>query len=426
MKVLVVGGGGREHALCLKLSSSSLVDKLYCAPGNAGIEECAECVPIGGEDIDELVKFAVETSIDMVAVGPEAALVKGLADRLNKKNIKVFGPSRAAAEIEGSKVFAKDLMKGAAIPTGEYGVFENWDKAWFYVKRLGSPVVIKADGLAAGKGVIVCQTLEEASNALSLIMTERAFGDAGKKVIVEECLVGEEASFIAVTDGKTILPLASSQDHKAVYDDDKGPNTGGMGAYSPAPIVTGEMHSAIMEKVMVPTVRAMTQMGRPYRGVLYAGMMIKGDRPKVLEFNARFGDPETQPQMTRLKTDLGELMLATIDGTLDKLTLEWDPRPAVCVVMASGGYPGVYDKGHVIEGLEDVKAMDDVTVYHSGTKRDGNNIVTNGGRVLGVTALGDDIRAAIDRAYEAVSKIHWDGAHYRKDIGAKAIKRVEG
>jgi len=423
MKILVVGGGGREHALCWKLSSSSQVEKLYCAPGNAGIAKCAECVPIGAEDIDAILKFVDEQSVDMVAVGPEMPLVAGLADRLIEKNVKVFGPRMAAAELEGSKVFAKDLMSNAGIPTAEYGVFEDREKAWAFVRSKGSPLVIKADGLAAGKGVIVCGTIEEASNALTLIITEKAFGDAGKRVLVEECLTGEEASFIALTDGQTVLPLASSQDHKAIFDDDKGPNTGGMGAYSPAPVVTSEMHDKIMEQVMVPAVKALTQMGKPYVGVLYAGLMIKDGVPKVLEFNARFGDPETQPQMARLKSDLAELILATIEGRLEGVTLDWDPRPSVCVVMASGGYPASYEKGKVIEGLEDADAMEDVVVFHAGTKEVDGKIVTSGGRVLGVTALGDDIQSAIDRAYEAVSKIHWDGVQYRKDIGAKALKR---
>ncbi len=425
MKVLVIGGGGREHALCWKLSSSSLVDKLYCAPGNAGIAQCAECVPVGAQDVEALVKFAGEQSVDLVLVGPEAALVAGIADLLIEKKIKVFGPTGAAAQIEGSKAFSKDLMNGAGIPTGKYGVFDNRDEAWVFVKKMGAPVVIKADGLAAGKGVIVSNTLEEASNALSLIMTEQAFGDAGKRVVVEECLVGEEASFIAFTDGRTVLPLAGSQDHKAVFDDDRGPNTGGMGAYSPAPVISSEVHRDIMEMVMTPAVKALAQMGRNYVGVLYAGLMIKNGVPRVLEFNARFGDPETQPQMARLKSDLADAMLATIEGRLEGYSLEWDPRPAVCVVMTSGGYPGKYEKGKIIEGIEDAEAMEDVAVFHAGTKKDGGKVVTNGGRVLGVTALGDDIRSAIDRAYEAVSKIHWDGVHYRKDIGAKALKKME-
>jgi len=423
MKILVVGGGGREHALCWKLSSSLQVEKLYCAPGNAGIAKCAECVPIGAEDIDAILKFVDEQSVDMVAVGPEMPLVAGLADRLIEKNVKVFGPRMAAAELEGSKVFAKDLMSNAGIPTAEYGVFEDREKAWAFVRSMGSPLVIKADGLAAGKGVIVCGTIEEASNALTLIITEKAFGDAGKRVLVEECLTGEEVSFIALTDGQTVLPLASSQDHKAIFDNDQGPNTGGMGAYSPAPVVTSEMHDKIMEQVMVPTVKALTQMGKSYVGVLYAGLMIKDGVPKVLEFNARFGDPETQPQMARLKSDLAELILATIEGRLEGVTLDWDPRPSVCVVMASGGYPASYEKGKVIEGLEDADAMEDVVVFHAGTKKADGKIVTSGGRVLGVTALGDNIQSAIDRAYEAVSKIHWEGVQYRKDIGAKALKR---
>jgi len=421
MKILVVGGGGREHALCWKLSSSSLVDKLYCAPGNAGIERCAECVPIDAENVEKIVRFAVEQSVDMVLVGPEAPLMAGLSDILREKKIKVFGPTKSAAEIEGSKAFSKDLMKVAKIPTSSYKVFADRDKAWKHIKKTGTPIVVKADGLAAGKGVIICASLEEASNALELIMVKKEFGDAGRRVVVEGFLEGEEASFIALTDGHTVAPLASAQDHKAVFDNDKGPNTGGMGAYSPAPIVTQDVNEKIMKKVMLPTVKAMEKIGRPYLGVLYAGLMIKNGAPSVLEFNARFGDPETQPQMVRMKSDLAEAMLATIEGRLKDYKLEWDTRPAVCVVMASGGYPGKYEKGKTIQGIEDAEKLKDVVVFHAGTKKDGTRIVTNGGRVLGVTALGADIQSAINRAYEAAAKIHWDGVHYRKDIGAKAL-----
>jgi len=423
MKILVVGGGGREHALCWKLASSSLVDKLYCAPGNAGIERCAECVPIEAESVEKIVRFAMEQSVDMVVVGPEAPLMAGLADILSEKKIKVFGPRKSAAEIEGSKAFSKDLMKNAKIPTGSYRVFVNRDKAWEHVKKTGTPIVIKADGLAAGKGVIICTNFDEASNALDMIMVKKEFGDAGQRVVVESFLEGEEVSFIALTDGHTVLPLASAQDHKAVFDKDKGPNTGGMGAYSPAPIVTPAVHEEIMKKVMQPTVGALEKMGRPYLGVLYAGLMIKSGAPSVLEFNARFGDPETQPQVARLKSDLAQAMLATIEGRLKNYSLEWDPRPAVCVVMASGGYPGKYEKGKTIEGIEEAEKIKDVVVFHAGTKKDGSRIVTNGGRVLGVTGLGKDIQSAINRAYEAVAKIHWDGVHYRKDIGAKALSK---
>jgi len=418
MKILVVGGGGREHALCWKLSSSSLVDKLYCAPGNAGIERCAECVPIDAENVEKIVRFAVEQSVEMVLVGPEAPLMAGLSDILREKKIKVFGPTKSAAEIEGSKAFSKDLMKVANIPTSSYKVFEDRDKAWKHIKKTGTPIVVKADGLAAGKGVIICTSLEEASNALDLIMVKKEFGDAGRRVLVEGFLEGEEASFIALTDSHTVAPLASAQDHKAIFDNDKGPNTGGMGAYSPAPIVTPAVNEKIMEKVMLPIVKAMEKMKRPYLGVLYAGLMIKNGAPSVLEFNARFGDPETQPQMARMKSDLAEAMLATIEGRLKDYKLEWDPRPAVCVVMASGGYPGKYEKG---KPIEDAEKLRDVVVFHAGTKKDGTRVVTNGGRVLGVTALGADIQSAISRAYEAVAKIHWDGVLYRKDIGAKAL-----
>jgi len=421
MKIMVVGGGGREHALCWKLASSSVVNKVYCAPGNAGILDVAECVDIDAEDIGRLVNFASDQSVDMVVVGPEAPLVAGISDRLAEKKIKVFGCSAAAAEIEGSKIFAKDMMSGAGIPTAAYRVFSDRDEAWRYIRKRGSPIVIKADGLAAGKGVIVCTTLEEASNALDYILTERAFGDAGARIIVEERLEGEEASYMVLTDGRHVLPMESSQDHKAAFDNDTGPNTGGMGAYSPAPVITPQLEEDIIDHVMKPAVTAMAQMGRIYIGALYAGLMIKDGKPHVLEFNARFGDPETQPLMMRLKSDLGEVLAATLEERLGETSLEWDPRPAVCVVMASSGYPGFYEKGKVIEGLADAEAMEDVVVFHAGTKKRGDEIVTNGGRVLGVTAMGADIRAAIERAYAAVSKIHWDGVHYRKDIGARAL-----
>lgn len=422
MKVLVIGAGGREHTLCWKLKSSPSVKKVYCAPGNAGIALDAECVNIPANDIEALLKFAKSNSIDLTAVGPEDPLTQGIVDRFEKEGLRVFGPKKAAAEIEGSKVFAKDLMKKAGIPTADYQVFTDKKKALNHALTMPGGAVIKADGLAAGKGVMVCRSVPEIEDALELIFTKRAFGAAGDRVIVEKLLKGEEASFLAFTDGETVVPMASCQDHKAVFDEDKGPNTGGMGAYSPAPVVTREIHDRAMNQVMIPAVRTMAEMGRPYKGVLYAGLMIRNGKVSALEFNARFGDPETQPLLMRMKGDLAEVMIATIEGKLKSAELSWDPRPAVCVVMASGGYPGSYEKGKAISGLEKAAAIEDVVVFHAGTKKDGDRIVTAGGRVLGVTALGKDIPGAIERAYQAVSAIKWDGAHYRKDIGAKAIK----
>ena len=423
-KVLVVGSGGREHALCWKLGQSPRVREVFCAPGNAGIGQHATCVPIKASDTDALVAFARDRGIDVTVVGPEAPLAQGLADRFAREGLAVFGPAQRAAEIEASKVFAKDLMAEAGVPTGAYKVFGDPGDARRYIRERGVPVVLKADGLAAGKGVIVARTMDEAMEAVDLILVRKAFGPAGDRLIVEECLRGEEASFMAVTDGKTVLPLATSQDHKPVFDNDQGPNTGGMGAYSPAPVVTEGLFSRIMDEIMRPTVSAMARKGRPYHGVLYAGLMIQGQDPKVLEFNCRFGDPEAQPILMRLRTDLMDVIDAALEGRLDTLDLQWDPRPCVCVVMASEGYPGSYEKGKVIHGLEDVARMEGVMVFHAGTAKDGDRFVTAGGRVLGVTALGDTIEAAIERAYEAVEKVSWEGVHYRKDIGMKALGHV--
>ncbi len=422
-KVLVIGSGGREHALCWKLSQSPRVGVVYCAPGNAGISQHAICVPVNASDIEGLLDFAVEKKIDLTIVGPEAPLADGLVDRFAREGLTVFGPGKKAAEIESSKVFTKNLLSKAAVPTGSYRVFTNPVEAKVYIKEeTGLPIVLKADGLAAGKGVIVARSLEEAEDAVDRILVRKEFGAAGDKLVVEECLVGEEASFMAITDGKTVLPLATSQDHKQVFDNDEGPNTGGMGAYSPAPVVTGDLFSRIMDEIMRPTVEAMASEGRPYKGVLYAGLMIDEYGPKVLEFNCRFGDPEAQPILMRLRTDLMEVIEAALEGRLEDLELEWDPRACVCVVMASSGYPGSYEKGKVIYGLDEVAKMDDVMVFHAGTAWKGDDYVTAGGRVLGVTALGDTIEQAISLAYEAVAKISWEGVHYRKDIGKKALK----
>jgi len=424
-KVLVVGSGGREHALCWKLAASPRVEKVFCAPGNAGISQHAECVDIKASDMKALAQFASDQQIGLTIVGPEDPLANGIADYFREKGLVVFGPSAKAAAIEASKVFTKELLSNAGIPTGRYKVFEDPDEALDYVKNItGVPVALKADGLAAGKGVIIPSTLEEAEKAIDTIMRQRVFGDAGKRMIVEEFLTGEEASFMAITDGKHVLPLATSQDHKPVFDFDRGPNTGGMGAYSPAPVVNPDLFHQIMNMIMNPTVKAMADAGRPYEGVLYGGLIIKNGTAKVIEFNCRFGDPEAQPILMRMKSDLIDVIEAAIEGRLHDFEIEWDPRAAVCVVLASEGYPGSYEKGKVIEGLDRVAGMDDVMVFHAGTARSGNDYVTAGGRVLGVTALGDTIKDAIDLAYEAVEKISWEGMHYRKDIGQKALRHT--
>lgn len=425
MKILVVGGGGREHALVWKIAQSPLVKKIFCAPGNPGIAQLATCVPIGSDEIDKLLDFAKENRIDLTVVGPEAPLTLGIVDRFTEQGFKIFGATRKAAELESSKSFAKMLMKKYGIPTAEGQTFSSLKKAESYIRKIGVPLVVKADGLAAGKGVMVCHTVKEALDALKRIMIVKEFGQAGNQVIVEECLKGEEASFLAFTDGETVLPLPSSQDHKAVFDHDEGPNTGGMGAYSPAPVVDLYMHKKIMQEVMIPTVRAMAAEGRPYRGVLYAGLMIDRDQIKVLEFNARFGDPEAQPLLARIKNDIVPVMAAVIAGRLADCKLEIDPRGSVCVVMAAGGYPGAYQKGYRISGLEQAGRLKDVTVFHAGTAQKDGAIVTSGGRVLGVTALGGNIEKAIERAYQAVSKISWEKSYHRGDIGQKAVKRLQ-
>ena len=424
MKVLVVGSGGREHALVWKIAQSPRVTRVYAAPGNAGTAELAENVSIGAEDVDALAAFAEREGVDLTVVGPEAPLVLGIVDRFRERGLRIFGPTAEAARLEGSKAFAKAIMERCGVPTAEYREFSDPAEARAYVRGRGAPIVIKADGLAAGKGVTVARTLDEALAAVDAVMVERRFGDAGARIVVEECLVGEEASFLAFCDGKNVLPMASSQDHKPVFDNDEGPNTGGMGAYSPAPVVTPELFDEIVETVIRPTVEGLAREGTPYVGVLYAGLMIQDGRPKVLEFNCRFGDPECQPIVMRMKGDLVPVLEACIDGTLDRVSLEWDPRPAVCVVMASGGYPGSYTKGHAIRGLDEAARLDDVVVFHAGTRREGDRVVTAGGRVLGVTALGEDIPGAIRRAYEAVERISWEGVHYRRDIGRKALRRL--
>ena len=425
MKVLVIGGGGREHTIVWKLSQSSKVDKIYCCPGNAGISEIAECINIDDNNFEAVANFVKYEGVDLTIVGPEAPLSKGIVDVFERNGRKILGPNSKAAQLEGSKVFSKDLMKRYGIPTAEYKVFTSYLHAEDYVRMKGAPIVIKADGLAAGKGVIMAKTVDDAIAGLKLIMKDRAFGEAGDRVVVEECLDGEEASFMAFTDGKTILPMVSSQDHKRIFDGDQGPNTGGMGAYSPAPVITPELESVIMEKIMRPTVNGLQSEGIKYKGILYAGLMIKDNKPYTLEFNCRLGDPETQPVLSRLKTDLVDIALAIADERLSGINLEWKPEVSVCVVAASKGYPGAYEKGKVIKGLDDAGKMDDVVVFHSGTAFNKNKIVTAGGRVLGVTALGKDIKDAKEKAYKAIEKIHFSGMHYRKDIADRAIKRKE-
>jgi len=425
MKVLVIGSGGREHSLVWKLDQSQRVSKIYCAPGNAGISKMAQCVAISATDIKGLVDFAKKEKIDLTLVGPEASLTLGVVDAFEKQGLRIFGPSQKAAILEGSKVFTKKFMQDYDIPTAGFSVFRKRERAIEYVRRIGAPVVIKADGLAAGKGVIVAQTVQEAIDAIDIIMKDKVFGDAGNKVVVEDFMTGEEASFLAFTDGKKVLPLPTSQDHKPIFDGDKGPNTGGMGAYSPAPVVTPALEKQIMNKVMIPTVKGMAKEGRPYKGVLYAGLMIKDGKAKVVEFNCRFGDPEAQPLLMRLKTDLVDIVEAVLDERLSKIKLDIDPRPTVCVVMSSGGYPGAYKKGKVITGLNKTEKQDSVVVFHAGTALKNKKTVTAGGRVLGVTAIGSDLDEAIRKAYETVAMIKWPGSFYRTDIGAKAAHHTK-
>jgi phosphoribosylamine--glycine ligase len=421
MKVLVVGSGGREHALVWKIAQSPKVSRIYCAPGNAGISEQATLVPIKANDLNGLLEFALKEKIDLTVVGPEDPLTEGIVDLFELKGLSIFGSSKKAAEIEGSKAFAKEMMRKYHIPTGSYQIFGDPKEAKNYIRKLGAPVVVKADGLAAGKGVIVCNSVENAIQSVDRIMVERIFGEAGNRVVVEEYLVGEEASYIAFTDGKVILPMASSQDHKPIFDEDRGPNTGGMGAYSPAPVVTDQVHEGILERILRPIIQGMGEEGRPYKGVLYAGLMIHDGHPKVLEFNARFGDPETQPVLMRMKGDIIPILEACIKGNLSGCEIEWDSRASVCVVMASRGYPGDYEKGKPIAGLKEVSKMEGIFVFHAGTALKDGQMVTNGGRVLGVTGLGKDIPRAIEKAYEAVKRISWEGVHYRTDIGQKAL-----
>lgn len=420
MKVCVIGSGGREHALAWRLSISPSVTKVYAIPGSAAMSDCAELVGIDWEQSDHLIRFLKDNQVDLVVVGPEAPLVAGLADVLNKAGIPVFGPSKAAAQLEGSKVFAKDLMKKYNIPTAAYGVFHKVDEAKDFIAQTGAPIVVKADGLAAGKGVVVAMTTEEANAAVEDMLSGNRFGDAGSTVVIEEFMEGEEASLLAFVDGKTVVPMIASQDHKRIFDGDKGPNTGGMGTYAPAPVLTDALRDEAMKTILEPMVEAMQKEGMPYVGCLYAGLMITLQGPKVVEFNARFGDPETQVVLPLLDSDLGQIMMACATGTLTTDMVKWKDSSAACVILASKGYPETASKGDIIYG--DIKQYDTTIVFHSGTKLVGDEYVTNGGRVLGVVGLGKDLRTALDRAYGRIEHIDFEGMQYRTDIGVKAFK----
>lgn len=419
MKVLVIGGGGREHAIIWKLAQSKNVSKIYCAPGNGGIADLAECVPIDVMDFEKLTKFARENNIDLTVVAPDDPLASGAVDAFEANGLRAFGPNKAAALIEGSKSFSKDLMKKYNIPTADYEVFENSTDAINYIKANNKfPVVVKADGLALGKGVIIAKTFEEAENAVHDILDDKIFGTAGAKVVIEEFLTGPEISVLAFTDGKTMKPMVSAQDHKRAYDNDEGPNTGGMGTFSPSRVYTDEVAEECMEKIFIPTMNAMNAENRTFKGVLYFGLMKTADGVKVIEYNCRFGDPETQVVLPRLKSDLCEIFNAVIDQRLDEIDIEWNDDACVCVVMASGGYPKNYEKGYKIDGIKQAESLG-ALVFHAGTKRSDNDILTNGGRVLGVTALGDNLEDAIQKAYKYVDLVNFKNAHFRKDIGIK-------
>lgn len=422
MRILVVGGGGREHALVWKLAQSPRVEKIYCAPGNPGIAQLAECVDIAVSDNQALCDFAMKHNISLTVVGPELPLTNGIVDVFTAQGLKCFGPQKTAAQLEGSKAFAKELMQKYNIPTARYAVFTAAQEAKAYIEQYGAPIVIKADGLAAGKGVVVAMNKEDAFNAIDKMLCDAAFGDAGSRVVIEEYLSGEEASLLAFTDGYTVVPMIAAQDHKRVFDHDQGPNTGGMGAYAPAPVITPEIKDQVMREILQPTVDAMRKEGFLYKGCLYAGLMITESGPKVIEFNARFGDPETQVVLPLLDSDLVEVMEACVNEKLAVTNVNWKQEAAVCVVVASGGYPGPYTKGQVITGLDNAEQAG-AYVFHAGTSLNGDKIITNGGRVLGVTALGSDISSAVDRAYKAVEKITFSDMHFRKDIAYRALNR---
>ena len=428
MNVLVIGSGGREHALVWKIKQSPLVKKIFCAPGNAGIAQLAQCVDVSSDNVEGLLGFALQENIDLTVVGPEAPLVNGIVDAFEKKRLKIFGPSRMAAQLEGSKSFAKDFMKRHAIPTADFQVFYEVKKAMHFLavlREMDYPIVIKADGLAAGKGVVICRSLEDAREAITQMIEQKAFQDAGTRIVIEEYLKGEEVSILAMSDGEDFILFDPSQDHKRIFDDDMGPNTGGMGAYSPTPFVSKELLKEIAATIIEPTIDGMKEDGYPFKGILYAGLMLKQNGPFVLEFNARFGDPETQVLLPRLKNDLVELFLATCKGDLIGTRLLWDKRPCVCVVMSSGGYPGAYAAGKEITGLDLVqKECPDLTVFHAGTKKENGKILTAGGRVLGITGLGNTLEDAMKKTYVGVEKIKFEKSFFRRDIGAKALRRV--
>jgi phosphoribosylamine--glycine ligase len=423
MRILVVGGGGREHALVWKLRQSPRVSELWCAPGNAGIAEQAECVPIGVDDISGLMRFATRQNVDLTVVGPELPLTMGIVDKFGVAGLRAFGPTAGAARLEGSKAFAKELLRQQRVPTAFFGVFSDPDDACDYIREVGAPLVVKADGLAAGKGVFICPTVPEAIEAIDQLMRRRLFGDAGSRVVVEELLEGEEVSFMAIADGTTVVPLASSQDHKRAFDGDKGPNTGGMGAYSPAPAMTPALTERVMHEIVEPVVEGLAEHGVRYQGVLYAGLMVKDDRAKVLEFNVRFGDPEAQVILLRMRSDLADLLDRACEGRLAGVAIEWDARPAACVVLAAEGYPGAIAKGRPIEGLDELRDWNDGVVFHAGTQRQDGALVVAGGRVLGVTALGDSIEQAVAAAYGAVGHVRSPGLFWRRDIGHRALAR---